>query len=87
MKVTFKHKNGREQIMDERYAKILQGLNRGTYRKHDGIDAVPKTGTWLLEKGERVAAKDDDPQFQSRGNAIQPPPKRRGRKPKSASAQ
>ena len=21
---------------------------------HDGIDAVPKTGTWLLEKGERV---------------------------------
>src|SRR5690606_23328739 len=21
---------------------------------HDGIDSVPKTGTWLLEKGERV---------------------------------
>ena len=21
---------------------------------HDGIDAVPETGTWLLEKGERV---------------------------------
>ena len=21
---------------------------------HDGIDAVPETGTWLLQKGERV---------------------------------
>ncbi len=25
---------------------------------HDGIDRVPKTGTWLLEKGERVMSGD-----------------------------
>lgn len=25
---------------------------------HDGIDSVPKTGTWLLEKGERVMTSD-----------------------------
>lgn len=25
---------------------------------HDGIDSVPKTGTWLLEKGERVTTSD-----------------------------
>ena len=24
---------------------------------HDGIDAIPKTGTWLLEKGERVTTE------------------------------
>lgn len=32
MKVTFKHSNGREQVMTERFAKILQGLGRGTYQ-------------------------------------------------------
>lgn len=25
---------------------------------HDGIDAVPETGTWLLQKGERVTTKE-----------------------------
>lgn len=25
---------------------------------HDGIDSVPKTGTWLLEKGERVTTSE-----------------------------
>src|SRR5690606_6301077 len=25
---------------------------------HDGIDSVPKTGTWLLEKGERVTTAE-----------------------------
>lgn len=25
---------------------------------HDGIDSVPKTGTWLLEKGERVVTSE-----------------------------
>lgn len=32
MKVTFKHKNGREQIMPERFAKILHKLGRGEYQ-------------------------------------------------------
>lgn len=31
MKVTFKHKNGREQVMDEKFAKVLQSLGRGSY--------------------------------------------------------
>lgn len=31
MKVTFKHKNGRVQVMAERYAKILRDLGRGDY--------------------------------------------------------
>ncbi|MDT4851208.1 hypothetical protein FQZ97_853830 [compost metagenome] len=25
---------------------------------HDGIDSVPQTGTWLLEKGERVTTAE-----------------------------
>lgn len=25
---------------------------------HDGIDSIPKTGTWLLEKGERVTTEE-----------------------------
>lgn len=25
---------------------------------HDGIDSIPKTGTWLLEKGERVVTQE-----------------------------
>lgn len=25
---------------------------------HDGIDAIPETGTWLLEKGERVTTAE-----------------------------
>ena len=25
---------------------------------HDGIDSVPETGTWLLEKGERVTTSE-----------------------------
>lgn len=35
MKVVFKHKGGREQVMQQRYAKILQGLGRGTYLTRD----------------------------------------------------
>ena len=25
---------------------------------HDGIDSIPETGTWLLEKGERVTTAE-----------------------------
>ena len=25
---------------------------------HDGIDSIPKTGTWILEKGERVTTAE-----------------------------
>lgn len=35
MKVVFKHKGGREQVMQQRYAKILQGLGRGAYLTRD----------------------------------------------------
>ena len=36
---------------------LSQGLAL-TGMAHDGIDSVPKTGTWLLEQGERVTTKD-----------------------------
>src|SRR5690625_2164104 len=32
---------------------------------HDGIDEVPKTGTWLLEKGERVVTADTSARLDS----------------------
>lgn len=35
MNVIFQHKNGREQFMQERFAKILQSLGRGTYMTRD----------------------------------------------------
>lgn len=35
----------------------LNGLNL-TGMAHSGIDRVPETGTWLLEKGERVMTQD-----------------------------
>lgn len=35
MKVIFKHKSGREQEMQERFAKTLQALGRGTYMTRD----------------------------------------------------
>ncbi|EJD6501046.1 phage tail tape measure protein [Providencia rettgeri] len=35
----------------------LNGLNL-TGMAHSGIDRVPKTGTWLLEEGERVMTQD-----------------------------
>lgn len=35
MKVTFIHRNGREQVMRRRYADTLQKLGRGTYMTRD----------------------------------------------------
>ncbi|WP_447896052.1 hypothetical protein [Vreelandella sp. GE22] len=35
----------------------IQGTNLAGMA-HDGIDSVPQTGTWLLEKGERVTTAD-----------------------------
>lgn len=35
MKVVFKHKGGRQQVMQQRYAKILQDLGRGSYLTRD----------------------------------------------------
>lgn len=34
-RVIFKHKSGREELMELRYAKILQGLKRGVYMTRD----------------------------------------------------
>ena len=35
---------------------------------HDGLDFVPKTGTYLLEKGERVIKKEDNKKGMMGGN-------------------
>lgn len=32
---------------------------------HDGIDSIPKTGTWLLEKGERVVTSETSARLDS----------------------
>src|SRR5690554_6659814 len=32
---------------------------------HDGIDSIPKTGTWLLEKGERVTTSETSAKLDS----------------------
>lgn len=34
-RVMFNHKSGRQELMELRYAKILQGLKRGTYMTRD----------------------------------------------------
>ena len=35
---------------------------------HDGIDSVPQTGTWLLEKGERVMTAQTSAKLDSKLN-------------------
>lgn len=46
-KVTFTHhKSGREEIMDERYAKVLSKMRRGTYMTRDlraDVSAAPQS--------------------------------------------
>lgn len=37
-KVTFIHRGGREQVMSEKFAKVLQRLGRGTY---GGVEPAP----------------------------------------------
>lgn len=45
-------------------ASLAQGLSL-VGMAHDGIDSVPKTGTWLLEKGERVTTADTSARLDS----------------------
>jgi lambda family phage tail tape measure protein len=41
---------------------------------HDGIDAVPETGTWLLQKGERVTTAETSAKLDSTLNDIRSNP-------------
>lgn len=41
---------------------------------HDGIDAVPETGTWLLQKGERVTTAETSAKLDSTLNDIRTNP-------------
>lgn len=45
-------------------ASLAQGLSL-VGMAHDGIDSVPKTGTWLLEKGERVTTAETSARLDS----------------------
>jgi hypothetical protein len=38
---------------------------------HDGMDSIPKTGTWLLEKGERVTTADTSAKLDRTLNDVQ----------------
>lgn len=44
-KVTFIHKDGREQVMSRRYADILNKVGRGTYMTRDMTAAPPSQPT------------------------------------------
>ncbi|MCG7328051.1 hypothetical protein [Achromobacter sp. ACRQX] len=44
-KVTFIHKDGREQVMPRRYAEILNKVGRGTYMTRDMTAAPPSQPT------------------------------------------
>jgi hypothetical protein len=41
----------------------IQGVQAPTGMAHDGIDYVPKEGTWLLDKGERVLSPRQNADF------------------------
>lgn len=64
-KVTFTHKNGRQEVMEERYARILGGLKRGTYLTRDMqaapvVQSTPVTpASTALPVVEPEAAADD----------------------------
>lgn len=49
-RVMFSHKSGRKELMELRYAKILQGLKRGTYMTRD-----MQAATESVERAEPVA--------------------------------
>ena len=38
---------------------------------HDGIDSVPQTGTWLLQKGERVTTAETSAKLDKTLSSIQ----------------
>jgi hypothetical protein len=41
----------------------ITGVQAPTGMAHDGIDYVPKEGTWLLDKGERVLSPRQNADF------------------------
>ncbi|EMB9982468.1 hypothetical protein PCP38_00610 [Pseudomonas aeruginosa] len=77
MKVIFKHKSGREQEMQERFAKTLQALGRGTYMTRDMRPAATARFD-LASAAEDIANEQKDIPAENLPEAP-----RRGRKPKS----
>ena len=61
MKVTFKHKNGREQVMDEKFAKILSDLGKGSYgvatQDQAAVEPAPVRPVQLAPQQEPRASK------------------------------
>lgn len=61
MKVTFKHKNGREQVMDEKFAKILSDLGKGSYgvaaRAQAAVEPSPALPVQPAPQQEAKASK------------------------------
>lgn len=77
MKVIFKHKSGREQEMQERFAKTLQALGRGTYMTRDLRPAATAQFD-LASAAEGIAHEQKDIPDENLPEAP-----RRGRKPKN----
>lgn len=81
MKVIFKHRNGRQQEMQERFAKTLQALGRGTYITRDMRADIAFPGS---DDGRTVLEVDAEIKKQNATLTEQVGAKpRRGRKPKN----
>lgn len=80
-KVTFMHKGGREQVMHEKFAKVLSKMGRGTYMTRDMVADRAFPGTddhrTVHQVSEEIKAANADL------SAELPDPKKRGRKPKA----
>ncbi|HFN4071352.1 TPA: hypothetical protein ACHFUW_002620 [Pseudomonas aeruginosa] len=77
MKVIFKHKSGREQEMQERFARTLQALARGTYMTRD-MRPSATAQIDLASATEDLAPEQKDIPVETQHEAP-----RRGRKPKN----
>lgn len=62
-KVTFTHqKSGREEVMHERYAKVLSRMGRGTYMTRDlraEITVVPQPQAAIAHEPVGISGADD----------------------------
>ncbi|MCW1937522.1 E3 binding domain-containing protein [Pseudomonas sp. MDMC_285] len=57
-KVTFRHRGGREQVMHEKFARVLQSLGRGTYGDEATAKAIePKKEEAKASKAARELAE------------------------------
>lgn len=83
-KVTFRHRGGREQVMHEKFAKVLRELGRGTYEEQKPVVCVVELPAISSEdEARQAAAKIAESVAGTTSNADGDAVKKRGRKPKA----